>query len=144
MDHHDVYKSLRYKFSRSAGWNNFLPDQKYNEFSLCKFSGDIMTDEDPINDEELEDAGVEGEEDAEDVDEPIDSDEASYAGAAVKATESEALEDFSIASRQKIRDEIEDQIAAFLARGGKINEVAPNVTADPPKKPTPDYGGRPI
>jgi hypothetical protein len=103
-----------------------------------------MTDEDPINDEELEDTGVEGEEDAEDVDEPIDSDEASYAGAAAKATESEALEDFSIASRQKIRDEIEDQIAAFLARGGKINEVPPNVTADPPKKPTPDYGGRPI
>ena len=31
-----------------------------------------------------------------------------------------------------------------LARGGKISEVAPNVTADPPKKPTPDYGGRPI
>lgn len=103
-----------------------------------------MTDEDPINDEELEEAGVEGEDDAEDADEPIDSDEASYVGSASKVSESEALEDFSIASRQKVRDEIEDQIAAFLARGGKINEVAPNVTADPPKKPTPDYGGRPI
>ncbi len=105
-----------------------------------------MTDEDPINDEELEDTGVEGEDEAgEDIDEPVDSDEASYAGgAASKVSESEALEDFSIASRQKVRDEIEDQIAAFLARGGKINEVAPNVTADPPKKPTPDYGGRPI
>jgi hypothetical protein len=85
-----------------------------------------MTDEDPINDEELEDTGVEGEEDADEV------------------VESEALEDFSIASRQKARDELEAQIAAFLARGGKINEVPANVTADPPKKPTPDYGGRPI
>ena len=95
--------------------------------------------------EELEDTGVEGEEDAEDVDESGDSDEASFSGSSSKAVaESEALEDFSIASRQKVRDEIEDQIAAFLARGGKINEVAPNVTADPPKKPTPDYGGRPI
>ncbi len=102
-----------------------------------------MTDEDPINDEELEESGVEGEEDADDIDEAADSDEASYSGPA-KVAESEALEDFSIASRQKIRDEIEDQVAAFLARGGKINEVPPNVTADPPKKPTPDYGGRPI
>lgn len=105
-----------------------------------------MTDEDPINDEELEDTGVEGEEDAEDVDESSDSDDASFSGSTSKAAvaESEALEDFSIASRQKVRDEIEDQVAAFLARGGRINEVAPNVTADPPKKPTPDYGGRPI
>ncbi|WP_191968503.1 hypothetical protein [Cellvibrio sp. KY-GH-1] len=108
-----------------------------------------MTDEDPINDEELEDTGVEGEEeDAEDdLEASGDSDDASYSGgssSSSKAAESEALEDFSIASRQKVRDEIEDQVAAFLARGGKINEVAPNVTADPPKKPTPDYGGRPI
>lgn len=103
-----------------------------------------MTDEDPINDEEIEDTGVEGEDDADDVDEPLDSDEASYASPAAKVTESEALEDFSIASRQKARDELEAQIAAFLARGGKINEVPANVTADPPKKPTPDYGGRPI
>ncbi len=104
-----------------------------------------MTDEDPINDEEIEDTGAEGEEDADEVDEALDSDEVSYASPAVaKVVESEALEDFSIASRQKARDELEAQIAAFLERGGKINEVPANVTADPPKKPTPDYGGRPI
>jgi hypothetical protein len=105
-----------------------------------------MTDEDPINDEELEDAGVETDDgDAEDGDDALDSDEASFASPApAKVAESEALEDFSIASRQKVRDELEAQIAAFLAKGGKINEVADNVTADPPKKPTPDYGGRPI
>ncbi|HEX7764370.1 MAG TPA: hypothetical protein VF433_12270 [Cellvibrio sp.] len=104
-----------------------------------------MTDEDPINDEEIEDTGVDGEEDAEDAEESLDSDEASYSSPASKAAaESEALEDFSIASRQKARDELEAQIAAFLAKGGKINEVPANVTADPPKKPTPDYGGRPI
>lgn len=103
-----------------------------------------MTDEDPITDDELEDTSVEGEDDADEADEALDSDEASYAAPAAKAVESEALEDFSIASRQKARDELEAQIAAFLARGGKINEVPANVTADPPKKPTPDYGGRPI
>jgi hypothetical protein len=102
-----------------------------------------MTDEEAINDEELEESGVDEEEEDEELDGPLGSDDVNYS-APVKAVESEALEDFSIASRQKVRNEIEDQIAAFLARGGQINEVAPNVTADPPKKPTPDYGGRPI
>lgn len=99
--------------------------------------------EDPINeDDEIEESVEDG--DADDADEELLSpDDAPYA-ATSKVAAVEALEDFSIAARQKIRDELEDQIAAFLARGGKISEVEPNVTADPPKKPTPDYGGRPI
>ena len=32
----------------------------------------------------------------------------------------------------------------FLARGGKVQEVEPNVVADPPKKPDSKYGSRPI
>jgi hypothetical protein len=106
-----------------------------------------MTDEDPINEEELEDTGVEGEAEAdEEDDEALDGEDASFSGggAASKVSESDVIEDFSIASRQKVRDELDSQIAEFLARGGKINEVPANVTADPPKKPTSDYGGRPI
>lgn len=100
-------------------------------------SDDLINEEDEIE-EPIEDGEVE---DAEE--ESLDSDEASYSpGKAAVATE--PLEDFSIASRQKVRDELADQVAAFLARGGRINEIPPNVTADPPKKPTPDYGGRPI
>jgi hypothetical protein len=103
-----------------------------------------MSEEDSINDDELEDSPVEGEEEVDDV-EAADGEDASYvAPAASKADEIEAMEDFSIASRQKAREELEAQIAEFLARGGKINQVDPNVTADPPKKPTSDYGGRPI
>lgn len=102
-----------------------------------------MTDEDPITDEELEETGVDGDDDTDDADEPLESDEVSFS-AKTKVAETEALEDFSIASRQKARDELDAQIAAFLARGGTINEVPANVTADPPKKPTSDYGGRPI
>lgn len=104
-----------------------------------------MTDEDPINDEELEDTGAEGDVEADEDDDAAEGDEAGFSGgSSAKASESEALEDFSIASRQKVRDELEAQIAEFLARGGKISEVPANVTADPPKKPTSDYGGRPI
>jgi len=102
-----------------------------------------MSEEDSVNDE-LEDSPVEGEEEVDDV-EVAEGEDASYvAPAASKADEIEAMDDFSIASRQKARDELEAQIAEFLARGGKINQVDPNVTADPPKKPTSDYGGRPI
>jgi hypothetical protein len=104
-----------------------------------------MSEEDSINDDELEDSAVEGEDDVDDI-EAADGEDASYVApaAASKADEVEAMEDFSIASRQKAREELEAQIAEFLARGGKINHVDPNVTADPPKKPTSDYGGRPI
>ena len=105
-----------------------------------------MTDEDPINDEELDDGDVAGDDDIDpdDSDDVADSDEVGYKTVKKKAVDKEALEEFSIASRQKIRSELESQMAEFLARGGKINQVDANVTADPPKKPTPDYGGRPI
>jgi len=98
--------------------------------------------EEPISeDDEIEESIDEGAED--DVEEDLlGSDEVSYS-AGTKAA-AEVIEDFSIVSRQKIRDELEEQMAAFLARGGKISEVPANVTADPPKKPSPDYGGRPI
>lgn len=100
-----------------------------------------MASVEPINDEDVDDPIEEEEE--EDDGELLESDEVSFSSSS-KAAAVEVIEDFSIASRQRIRDEIDDQVAAFLARGGHINEVPPNVTADPPKKPNPDYGGRPI
>jgi hypothetical protein len=50
----------------------------------------------------------------------------------------------TVASRQKLREEMAAEIEAFLARGGKIAQIEPNVTADPPRKPDSDYGSRPI
>ncbi|WP_111641452.1 hypothetical protein [Marinimicrobium alkaliphilum] len=55
---------------------------------------------------------------------------------------SEPLEDFSIAARQRMRDELNAQIEAFLARGGKINELPTAFSSVPPKKPASDFGGR--
>ncbi len=107
-----------------------------------------MSDEDSINDDELDDSPVDGEEELDEADDSGEGEDASYSASSSssssKADEVEAIEDFSIASRQKARDELEAQIAEFLSRGGKINQIDPNVTADPPKKPTSDYGGRPI
>jgi hypothetical protein len=50
----------------------------------------------------------------------------------------------SIASRQKLRSQMDNEIEAFLQKGGAINEIDDNVMADPPRKPTSNYGSRPI
>ncbi len=55
----------------------------------------------------------------------------------------EALEPNS-SEKQTEREELSKQIEAFLASGGKISHIEPNVLADPPKKPSSNYGSQPI
>jgi len=50
----------------------------------------------------------------------------------------------SLASRKKLRDKVDTEVEKFLNAGGAINEIEPNVMADPPRKPTSNYGSRPI
>ena len=50
----------------------------------------------------------------------------------------------SIASRKKLRNKMNGDVEAFLKNGGSIDHVEPNVMADPPRKPTSNYGSRPI
>ena len=50
----------------------------------------------------------------------------------------------SAMQKQEERDELSQQIDQFLAAGGKINYVDAHVLADPPKKPTSNYGSQPI
>jgi len=61
-----------------------------------------------------------------------------------EASTSEITVDYSLASKNKEREELDRQIAEFLARGGKIDKVESNVCADPPQKPSSNYGSRPI
>ena len=53
-------------------------------------------------------------------------------------------EERTVASRQKLRNELAKEMEELLARGGKLAQIEPNVTADPPRKPDSDYGSRPI
>lgn len=48
------------------------------------------------------------------------------------------------ASRDKLRDKLNDDIQAFLQQGGEIKKIEPRVMADPPKRPESNYGSRPI
>ncbi|MFV8784069.1 hypothetical protein ACNKU7_16740 [Microbulbifer sp. SA54] len=50
----------------------------------------------------------------------------------------------TVTSRERARSQLSAEVEAFLASGGAISEIAPEVTADPPRKPQPKYGSRPI
>ncbi|WP_246434566.1 hypothetical protein [Teredinibacter haidensis] len=50
----------------------------------------------------------------------------------------------SMLSKELERQRLQSEIDAFLAHGGKIDQIPPNVVADPPKKPGSNYGGQPI
>lgn len=98
-------------------------------------------------DEEMDDVEAEGTEDGADVEEPEEEAEvearSSNSGPAPKNAE-DVPEERTVSSRQGLRDEMSRQIEEFLARGGQIKEIDPNVTADPPRKPESEYGSRPI
>lgn len=50
----------------------------------------------------------------------------------------------SLASRKKLRNKVDNEVEDFLNSGGAINKIEANVMADPPRKPTSNYGSRPI
>lgn len=50
----------------------------------------------------------------------------------------------SVEAKQKERDALAKAMEEFLSRGGKVQEIEPNVVVDPPKKPDSKYGSRPI
>jgi len=51
---------------------------------------------------------------------------------------------FTPGCRADLRSELDRQVQEFLSQGGEIQDIAPNVMADPPKKPQNNYGSRPI
>ncbi|TLX58714.1 hypothetical protein DN824_08975 [Stutzerimonas nosocomialis] len=109
-----------------------------------------------MSDEELEqdDVELEEDEDSEELsaadtdaddgadDEGTDSERATPTKKKAKAAEPDELP--SLEAKQKEREALERAMQEFLARGGKVQEVEPNVVADPPKKPDSKYGSRPI
>jgi len=50
----------------------------------------------------------------------------------------------TINAKQTIRTQLETDMAAFLSKGGAIQKVDANVSADPPSKPSAKYGGQAI
>lgn len=61
-----------------------------------------------------------------------------------KAAAQDPLEGLSVEAKARERERLEQQIAEFMARGGRVQEIDSNVVSDPPKKPDSKYGSRPI
>lgn len=101
-----------------------------------------MTDDDlDLTDELLEDEEVDVVDDGDDEavgnneeDEGVTADDLAAAASAHS----------SLAARNKVRDAMQAEIEAFLAKGGKIQQIDDNVMSDPPRKPVSNYGSRPI
>lgn len=61
-----------------------------------------------------------------------------------KAAAEDPLDGLSVEAKARERERLEQQIAEFMARGGRVQEIDSNVVSDPPKKPDSKYGSRPI
>lgn len=96
---------------------------------------------DPVdNDEEDDEVEAEG-------DEPVAAAEGGGSGsseAAAARTDIDTAESLTVSSKEAIRRQLEEEMERFLAKGGKVQEIPPDVTADPPKKPESNYGSKPI
>ena len=84
-----------------------------------------------------------------DVEEEADAEEpaAEAAGGGESPAARSDLDDaetLTVSSKEALRRQLEEEMERFLARGGKIQEIPPDVTADPPQKPVSNYGSKPI
>ena len=106
---------------------------------------ELEQDDLDVNDEE-EGKELGAADDGDDVsdDEGTDSERATPTTKKAKAKAVVVEEMPSLEAKQRERDELARAMEEFLARGGRVQEVEPNVVADPPKKPDSKYGSRPI
>lgn len=71
------------------------------------------------------------------LDDPLDSDDAVDIDFSSREDRSGIR---TVAARQVLHDKLTSEVEAFLARGGKIDQVPSFVSADPPKRPVNKYG----
>lgn len=48
----------------------------------------------------------------------------------------------AVTARERLREQLANEVAAYLANGGQINYIESNILADPPRKPPCNYGGQ--
>jgi hypothetical protein len=53
-------------------------------------------------------------------------------------------ETLTVSSKEAARRQLEEEMERFLASGGKIRQIPADESSDPPKKPTSNYGSKPI
>ncbi|MCG8610921.1 MAG: hypothetical protein MI864_10345 [Pseudomonadales bacterium] len=53
-------------------------------------------------------------------------------------------DDFSEQKKREMREQLQSDVESFLQQGGQVQKIEDNVRADPPRKPTINYGTAPI
>jgi hypothetical protein len=97
---------------------------------------------DPVDDE-VEDDGEEVLEADGAPAEVVEGEEGAAPAPAARKDLDEA-ETLTVSSKEALRRQLEEEVARFLAQGGKVKEIPPDVQADPPQKPVSNYGSKPI
>lgn len=54
------------------------------------------------------------------------------------------VHDGDVLSKERERQQLHEDIEAFLSKGGKIDCIDSSMRSDPPRKPESNYGGQPI
>ena len=70
--------------------------------------------------------------------------ETNFSGKNADISESMDTVESATALKGAEREQLNAQIESFLDSGGRISLIEANVLADPPKKPTSNYGSQPI
>lgn len=99
---------------------------------------DDFDENDPVEDEAEDEV-----EETLDADAPVAEAASGEAAPAARKDVDEA-ETLSVSSKEALRRQLEEEMERFLAKGGKVQEIPPDVTADPPQKPVSNYGSKPI
>lgn len=92
---------------------------------------------DPVDDDVEDEAEEGGEAEA-------SAEGGSEASPAPRNADLEDAETLTVSSKEALRRQLEEEMARFLAKGGQIKEIPPDVTTDPPQKPVSNYGSKPI
>ena len=91
---------------------------------------------DPVDDEVEDEAEESGEEEA--------SVSAGGREPPAPRVDLDDAETLTVSSKEALRRQLEEEMERFLAKGGRIQEIPPDVTTDPPQKPVSNYGSKPI
>jgi hypothetical protein len=84
------------------------------------------------------------EETEEAADEEVTAEASPAAETPAPRTDLDDAETLTVSSKEALRRQLEEEMARFLAQGGRIQEIPPDVTTDPPQKPVSNYGSKPI
>ena len=98
-------------------------------------------------DDEFDDTADTVDEDPIDDDVVIESDNDDSPASKNKEKEKDILVDaetLTVSSKEAARRQLEEEMERFLSAGGKIRQIPPDESTDPPKRPSGGYGSKSI